>query len=172
MRPILAIAAASVAVILTGCMSFEYDGEKLPPNAPAESIKVFRDSSAIPRPYRVIGSATVSGDYKDVSRERMIGKLSGKAADFGADAIIITRQGVVPVEMFTQGRSPFVTQGQASGGGDGSSWESIYHDLNLGYDNVRTPANTQITQSEYKRIITAEFIRFGSDQESTPQNKE
>ena len=72
-------AAVVMLGALTGCVSMEYQGEKLPPKSSDAKIAVFTDSARISRPYQVLGTARVSGNYQEVSRDRMVEKLRTEA---------------------------------------------------------------------------------------------
>ena len=57
-------AAVVMLGALTGCISMEYQGEKLPPKSSDAKIAVFTDSARISRAYQVLGTARVSGNYR------------------------------------------------------------------------------------------------------------
>ena len=86
-------ALAALAMMLCGCVSFEYDGVR--EAEPSASVKMFTDKAKIKQPYQVMGKAVVSGDYMDVSRDRLEEKLLSEAESVGADAVLITSQEVV-----------------------------------------------------------------------------
>ena len=66
-------AALALLALASGCVSYEYKGES--GGAPTEAVAVFMSSVKIRRPYQVLGEATVSGDYRDISRDRLMNKL-------------------------------------------------------------------------------------------------
>ena len=91
-------AALLFAAVLCGCVSVEYHGECAAAREGDAQIAVFTDATKITRPYTVLGTATASGNYQEVSRDRMIDKLRSKAASCGADAMLIVEQQVIAGE--------------------------------------------------------------------------
>ncbi len=154
-----AAAAVIFSFFLSGCVSYSYEGEALPPT---ENVTVYRNADKIERKYKVIGQAEVSGNYQDVSWERMHDKLISKAEDNGADAVLITARQVV-----RKGEAvapvPLVNTMEATGAENTYSLNQLQKDFSGGYGQAFSsgePAGVQTP--EYKRIIKAEFIKFES----------
>ncbi|MBQ6352555.1 MAG: hypothetical protein IJJ28_04750, partial [Lentisphaeria bacterium] len=99
--------AAAMLLLATGCVSYEYKGES--GGDPTVQVAVFMNSAKIRRTYQVLGEATVSGDYHDVSRDRMMNKLIGEAEKNGADAILVVEQQVLPYGTVSSAQGRFVT---------------------------------------------------------------
>ena len=91
MKKYLSAAAAAVTLVLAGCVSYSYTGEKAP--AGSAEAQVYTDSAKIDFPYQVLGKAVVSGSYQQVSRDRMIAKLKSEAQECGAAGICISGAG-------------------------------------------------------------------------------
>ena len=152
------IAAALLCGLVAGCMSYQYEGGK--GEKETDSVKVFSDSAKVGRPYSVLGEARVSGNYQEVSRDRMVRKLMFEAGKCGADAILIVEQQVVPM-----------TEGRGGGGfltafdydDTNRSWSQLYRDVDQRYGNIRnrTPGGSGSALAlRYRRIIRAEFLKY------------
>ncbi len=153
--------AAIAAVLLNcGCISVEYTGEKLPPREDGAKIAVFSDSAKIGRPYSVLGTATVSGNYQDVSRDRMIRKLRDEAGECGADAILIVEQQVIQGEVSATSNPVFMTAFDYDD--SNQNWSQLYRDVDRNFVNSRRNRSetTAGSANNFKRIIRAEFIRY------------
>ena len=153
-------AAVLAMLAACGCISYSYEGVCEPENS--GDVAVFADSSKIGRSYTVLGTATVSGNYQDVSRERMIDKLRSEAASCGADAILIVEQQVLPGDVKRSAAPVFTT---AYDYDDTSrSWSQIYRDVDQTYGRVewrrRDAASGTVTS--YRRVIRAEFLRYSA----------
>ncbi len=149
--------AGIVLLAAGGCMSYDYEGESAGTPTEEEHVKVFTDSARITQNYQVLGVATVSGNYQDVSREKMIDKLKSEAAKNGADAVLIVNQQVIPGKA---AQTP-VFQTQFDYDSAQGSWNQVSQDVDLYYGSAfdRTKSvNTEI--STYSRIIRAQFIRY------------
>lgn len=141
-------------ILLSGCVSYDYVGEKLP--EPALSVKVCTDSAAIPQKnYTVLGTATVSGNSQDISREKMIEKLVSEARECGADIVLITGHRVVPAA--TREVQEFSSSFDYDS--SSSSWQQLNRDIDRNYGNVRSRSQTE-SVSTYRRIIKAQFIKL------------
>lgn len=150
----------ALALLGGGCISYSYEG--VSESEPTSSVEVFADSSRIGKPYRVLGTATVSGNYQDVSRERMIDKLKSEAGECGADAILLVEQQVVPGEYQSGANPVFMT---AYDYDDTSrSWSQIYRDVDQTYGRVEwrqsRSAGVGAGVMNYRRVIRAEFLKF------------
>ena len=157
--------AAVAALLLTsGCISMEYTGEKLPPRQGDAKIAVFSDSAKIGKAYTVLGTAVVSGNYQDVSRERMMDTLLEKARSSGADAVLIVEQQVIPAGEVS--RPVFDTAFDFND--TNRSWSQIEKDVDLTYGEIgkRRPPNIQ-SVSSYRRVIRAEFLKYTAPAKNT-----
>lgn len=152
-------ALAALAMMLCGCVSFEYDGVR--EAEPSASVKMFTDKAKIKQSYQVMGKAVVSGDYMDVSRDRLEEKLLSEAESVGADAVLITSQEVV---RSSSGKNTNPLYMSAFDYDDSSpSWRAIYRDVDLTYGNVRgTPSDTG-PLFRYRRVLKAEFLKYRPD---------
>ncbi len=152
--PMLFCAAALAA--LCGCVSFEYEGIR--EAASTADVRVYTDATKIGRPYQVLGQATASGNYMDVSREKLQAKLVSEAKQYGADAILITEQQVVPTGVQRSSNPKFESAfdyDDTSG-----SWRQIYKDVDLTYGSYRGTPNGNSTLVNYRRILRAEFLKY------------
>ena len=159
-------AMLALAATLCGCISFEYDGTREP--EPSASVKVFNDKAKIKQAYQVLGRAVVSGDYMDVSRDRLEEKLVSEAESAGADAVLITSQEVV-----RQASGSTSPQYMSSFDYDDSSpsWRAIYRDVDLTYGSVRGTPNDNGVQFRYRRIIKAEFLKYRPAEAATEKKE-
>ena len=145
----------AAAVFSAGCMSYEYDGISNGTNT--GKVAVFTDSARISAKYKVLGKATVSGNYREISREKMMSKLTAEAAKCGADAILIVEQQVIPAGEVS--RSAFDTS--FSYDDSNRSWNKIDRDVSLTYGNIRNKQSDPAAQVQsYRRIIRAEFLQY------------
>ena len=163
------VAALALLALVSGCVSYEYTGKS--GDAPTSSVAVFMNSGKIRRTYEVLGTAVVSGDYHEVSRDRLMNKLISEAEKNGADAVLVVEQQVLPYGSASGAQGRFLTAydyDEVS-----SSWNQVYRDVDQRYTNLfNTTLQGMITRSgsggsngntaarNYKRIIRAEFIRY------------
>ena len=162
MKKYLSAAAAAVTLVLAGCVSYSYTGEKAP--AGNAEVRVFTDSAKIGFPYQVLGKAVVSGSYQQVSRDRMIAKLKSEAQKCGADAVLIVEQQVLPEDMIRTGRQTgFFTAFDYDD--TNRSWGELHRDVDMTYGSIgKDPKkNAGPGIADYKRIIRAEFLRRTAD---------
>ncbi len=148
------------ALLLSGCVDFSYDGRTLPETG--NEVAVYTDATTIGRTYDVLGSASASGDYDRVGRDKLRAKLLDEAKKAGADAILITEQQVVQT-----------ASGERSAGGrfstsfdynnESESWQQIYRGVDNEYGSVRDRGATTAPVNRYKRILRAEFLKFKSE---------
>ena len=162
MKKMMKMCCAAALLALCGCVSFEYEGNRDP--NPTSDVQVYTDATRIDRPYQVLGRASASGSYLDVSREKLQAKLVSEARKHGADAILITEQQVVSDGV--QRNAPLFES--AFDYDDTSrSWRQIYKDVDLNYGSVRgTPPDTT-TLTSYRRILRAEFLKYSP--QTTPE---
>lgn len=142
-----------LAVILTGCVSYEYEGKK---STPTEQVTIYADSHSVSGKYTVLGVATVSGNYQSVSRQMLLGKLQTEAKKDGADGVILLEDRIIPGRS-QSGQGLFYTAFDYDD--MERSWRQVYRDTNV---NFAGKDQTE-TITSYKRIIRAEFIKMTAD---------
>ena len=152
---------ACVAALITlagGCISYEYTGSSEAPVA--GEAKIFASRNDLKRQYKVLGRAVVAANYQDVSRDAMLKKLAAKAAENGADAVIIVEQQVVPVEYDGNTQPRFNTADDYDN--NSQSWIQIYRDVDQSFTNSqrKTVQGSKGVSNEFRRIITADFVRY------------
>lgn len=163
------IAALALLALVSGCVSYEYKGKS--GDGPTSSVAVFMNSGKIRRTYEVLGTAVVSGDYHEVSRDRLMNKLISEAEKNGADAVLVVEQQVLPYGSASGAQGRFLTAYDYDE--VNRSWSQVYRDVDQRYTNLfNTTLQGVITRSgssgssgnaaarNYKRIIRAEFIRY------------
>jgi len=149
--------------LLAGCVSCEYSGESA--GAETERVGIFTDSSKIDRPYRVLGRAVVSGNYRDVSRERMMEKMVSRAKKCGADAILIVEQQVLPAGEVS--RPAFDTAYDFND--TNRSWQQLDRDFDLTYGEIGRKKTSNIESvNSYRRVIRAEFLKYSAEEKIAP----
>lgn len=140
-----------------GCISFEYNGKC---EAPAADDPVLvRNAAEIKRKYTVLGQAQVSGNYQDVSRDRMTAKLIAKAKARGADAVIIVDELVIPKShgSVNSGKNSFSTTFDADD--ESRTWSQLSKDVNQDFA-PGSKENIEIGADVYIRQIKADFVKF------------
>ena len=159
MKIIFCSAVMVFLLMCSGCVSYTYSGEKCA--ASEKDPVVFSDSGRIGKKYQVLGTAVVSGDYQQISRDRMVDKLKKEARKCGADAVLIIEHQVLPADMVSSGRrSGFFT---AFDYDDTSrSWGELYRDVDVNFGNIGKNSSAAGSSgiSGSKRIIRAEFLRY------------
>ena len=148
--------AAVAALVFAGCVSYNYDGKTEPPVKAAKDIRIYNNAESIGKTYTVLGTAVVSGNSQDVSRDRMIEKLRSEAHKCGATAILIIEQQLIPTGT-ASGNQPFMTAFDYDD--TSSSWRQIYQDVDQNFANTRRVRYNQSSSGSSRRIIRAEFIR-------------
>ena len=149
-----------LAALICGCVNIEYQGKTAQLRKGDAMIAVFTDSAKIKTPYTVLGQAIASGSYQEVSRDRMVDKLKDKAAECGADAILIVEQQVRFKEGNVAVNPAFMTAfdyDETEG-----NWKQLYEDVDRNFVNVnrnRTSTSAGSTNN-FTRIIRAEFLRY------------
>ena len=173
MKTNFVIAALALLTLAAGCVSYEYKGEK--GGEPTTSVAVFMNSTKIRRTYQVLGEATVSGDYREVPRDRLMGKLISEAEKNGADAVLIVEQQVLPYGVASGAQGRFMTAYDYDD--TNQSWNQLYRDVDQRYSNLfnttlqgvitrrgsndsSADAPATVAARGYKRIIRAEFLRY------------
>ncbi len=137
-----------------GCMNFKYEGKKA---EPVESC-VFLDKLPEDRKYEMLGKAAVSGDYQSFSLPDMKEKLRKNAAEYGANAVIITSQQVVPNGDAVVEPEPYVAVKTDNADLD-YSLNKLDRDFSFGYGSAGKKSAETYTKS-YIRIVRADFIRL------------
>ena len=169
MRMKFGVAALALLALVSGCVSYEYKGKSA--DAPTSSVGVFMNSGKIRRSYEVLGTAVVSGDYREVSRDRLMNKLISEAEKNGADAVLVVEQQVLPYGSASGAQGRFLTAYDYDE--VNRSWNQVYRDVDERYTNLfNTSLQNMITRSgnggsngntaarTYQRVIRAEFIRY------------
>jgi len=146
------LSALAAALMLTGCIHFSYDGRKL--DEPSKEVTLFEQNQKIEYPYDVLGTAKVSADYDNVSRDRMEQKLLDRAMEYGADAVLITGEKVALEDTDVPMRSDFSIPGFSDS--ENSSTSAVRRDF-------QSYQGDGPTTNLYRRILTAEFIKYKSD---------
>ncbi len=149
----------ALTLLLAGCVNFQYEGESVLPET--GEVSVFTDATRIRRSYRVLGEATASGDYRDVSRDRLLDKLKREAGARGADAILITEQQVVPKSESRSVEPRFTTA--YSYDGSASNWRQIQEDVDMNYSSMRGNLEEVSVNARYIRVLRAEFLKYNGE---------
>jgi uncharacterized protein YbjQ (UPF0145 family) len=166
--------AAAALVLTAGCVSYEYKGESA--GDPSSSVAVFMNATKVRRTYQVLGEATVSGDCRDVSRERLMNKLISEAEKNGADAVLVVEQQVLPYGTASSAQGRFMTAYDYDD--VNHSWSQVYRDVDQRYTNLfNTSLQGVLTKDSspaaasnptaargYRRIIRAEFLKYTDNQ--------
>ena len=137
-------------VLLSGCISYEYEGGKSEPTA---EVTIYADAGSVAGKYSVLGIATVSGNYQNVSRQMLLEKLQEEAKKDGADGVILLEDRIIPGK--TQSGQPLFYTAFDYDDME-RSWRQLYRDVNV---NFAGKDQTGILTS-YKRLIRAEFIKM------------
>ena len=154
-------AVLQTLLFICGCLSYQYDGKKAA--EPTEKVQLYTDSARIRQTYTVLGRATVSGNYQEVSSEKMTAKLIEEAKKCGANAILITGQQILPISEVNRSgnrNEEFMTAFDYDD--TSQSWSQLYQDVNLRYGNIRNSSTAPAAASpkNYKRVMRAEFLQF------------
>ncbi len=148
---------AALLLAAAGCVSYEYSGEK--GGDPTASVSVFMNAGKIKRTYQVLGEATVSGDYYDVTRDRLMNKLISEAEKNGADAVLVVEQQVLPYGTESSAKGRFMTAFDYDDAN--SSWSQIYRDVDRRYGRLLGSGDAGTSGAQgYRRIIRAEFLKY------------
>ena len=165
MKKLFMISAAAV-VLLTGCISYEYQGKEL--DAPSQTVQICTDAKKIDMSkYSVLGTACASGDSVSVSQNDLYEKLSTKAKACGADIILVNSYQVVPAG---NGRGRAVNA-SFDYGDSNSSWQQISRDVDGNYGNVRGISGEASTNGSYVRIIKAQYLKLNAPKAAAQTKK-
>lgn len=170
MRILLVSAFAFCLLALSGCVSYSYEG-KTADVQPGE-VAVFSDSAKIGKNYIVLGKAVVSGNYQHVTRDRMVAKLRDEAKKCGADAVLIVEQQILPENMLSSApQGGFFTAYDFDS--SSRSWGELYRDVDLTIGNIGQKSSdaAPASISDYKRVLRAEFLRYTSEKNLSPEVK-
>ena len=141
---------AMLALALCGCVSYEYTGSKA---QPTENVTIFANRESVTEKFKLLGMATVSGNYQNVSRQMLLEKLQSEAGKNGANGVIIVEDRVIPGKS-QSGQPLFYTAFDYDD--MERSWRQLYRDVDAnfaGKDQIET-------MTSYKRIIKAEFVEI------------
>ena len=110
----LAGMAVSVAVAVSGCMSFDYVGQSFAETPDSVPVEVFRNRSELPPGrYKVIGRGVLTApdgvDSYDIDE-----KLIEEAREHGADAVCIVGVEAIQAGTFRTQDNPFIGPSSAS----------------------------------------------------------
>jgi hypothetical protein len=156
-KSLFTLAVSLFAAMLSGCMSYSYEGKTEAPVKAPEYIKIYHDSSKIGKKYTVLGTATVSGYARDVSSNRMLEKLRSEAHKCGACAILIVEQQLVSADSDSEAQ-PFTTAFDFDD--TDRNWRQIYQDIDRNFANTRRVPNAHVNPGAERRIIRAEFVKW------------
>jgi len=157
---------AALAMLTSGCISYEYEGKE--GTSQKETVPVYASADAIRKPYTVLGKATISGNTENVTRDKLMARLVSEAGKKGADAILITEQQMVPCASSSCARSRFDNDNDD----DKSCYHEITRDMDMTYVNVRNRSALETDTTSYNRIIRAEYLQYKSaDDKSEPAAK-
>lgn len=152
----------AVMIALCGCVNIQYTGvtaEPYPDDAPP--VAVFYDAARITRPYKVLGTATATANYREAGSDRMIDALKKKAKESGANAILITSHQVTAQWQEPVGSPSFTTAWDFDE--MESNWRIINQDVDQGFvNNMRYSGShtTSGSSNNFTRTIKAEFLRY------------
>ena len=156
-KSVFVLAVAIFSALISGCVSYSYEGKTATPVKAPEYIRIFNDASQIKRKYTVLGTATVSGYSQDVSCNRMLEKLRYEAHKCGATAILLTDQQLVSVSSDADAQ-PFTTAFDSDD--TDRNWRQIYQDVDQNFANTSRIPNNHVSPAPAKRVMKAEFIRW------------
>ena len=150
--------AVSILCLLSGCISYEYQGTKL--DTPSATVLIYTDSSKLAIDnYTVLGTATVSGNTFSISPNDLYKKLSVNAKACGADVILITGCRITPVANCSRG----TVNASFDSSDSNTSWQTISRDVDNNYGNIRGFSNETTSVSSYQRTIKAQFLKLKTD---------
>ena len=149
----LAIFCAAALAVLSGCISYEYDGKVS--GTPTSTVEICTDASKLNmNEYSVLGTASASGDSVNYSRYELFEKLSDEAKKCGADIILVISHQVVPSSV---GRADGINASFDQGDSN-TSWPQIGRDMDSTYGNARGRGSNESIGS-YTRVIRAKFLK-------------
>ena len=146
-----------LVLLLSGCVLYEYHGIKEPPTT---EVTVYADGQSVTAKYVLLGTATVSGNYPNTSRQTLLKKLQTEAMKNGANAVIITEDRIIPGK--TQAGQPLFYTAFDYDNME-SYWRLLYQDI----DWYFAGKNRIFTLTTYKRVIRADFVKFSKSTEKS-----
>ncbi len=161
------ILTAVIAIALCGCsgISTTYQGEIF---QPADNMPAVAEDTPDSQKWQMIGKAVAEGkEYKE--KEQLIQAISEKAAEVGAELVVITDYQVVP-ERTNRIQNEDSYMIWANDGAAGNSWTPMQRDFSGGYGNAdlsrfgvpsrQAEAGKSANHSGvYNRVIYADFYR-------------
>ena len=148
--------AGMALLLLTGCMSVEYQGKNYPPTT---DVKIYENKEKIPFDYTTIGKCRVSGDYNKYSQEDIYAALIKKAKAEGADAILIYAYQIVAAGSESE-RSQDYMSVWADSSNEVSGWNQLQKDFGGGYGEIGKDNNNPTYSTTYNRIVRAWFLKY------------
>ena len=115
----------AVSIVLSGCMSFDYVGQKLEPLPPDQLVAFYNNKEEVPpNVYRVLGRAVVTAP-DGTNTQEVKEKIMDKAREYGADAIEVVlfkrvKSGVVAIPKNEQYEGPVGSWSVTSNRPDGT----------------------------------------------------
>ena len=161
-----AAAALSLLLLAAGCVDFDYQGESFDAVPESETV-LYGPEAKVPADLAVIGQAVVSGDYQNISRDRLEARLREEAADRGATAVRLVSIQVLPEDADARTVAERIDPIETN---SNQISPSVRRDFDGGYgtasytlllDRVETPQ--PVASRSYRRIIRAEFLRPKSE---------
>lgn len=148
--------AVMALLLLTGCMSVEYQGKNYPPTT---DVKIYENKEKIPFDYTTIGKCRVSGDYNKYSQEDIYAALIKKAKAEGADAILIYAYQIVAAGSESE-RSQDYMSVWADSSNEVSGWNQLQKDFGGGYGEIGKDKTNPAYSTTYNRIVRAWFLKY------------
>lgn len=148
--------AGMALLLLTGCMSVEYQGKNYPPTT---DVKIYENKEKIPFDYTTIGKCRVAGDYNKYSQEDIYAALIKKAKAEGADAILIYAYQIVAAGSESE-RSQDYMSVWADSSNEVSGWNQLQKDFGGGYGEIGKDKNNPTYSTTYNRIVRAWFLKY------------
>ena len=148
-----------LALVMTGCINFQYKGAEF---TPTEKANIYESKKDIPdKKYLLIGKCVASGRYSEVTREEMYKRLLKEAKSKGADAVLIVAYQIVPTGISEDG---LLNEDSVSLWSEGSvtnsGWNQLYGDFDQYYGQVGKKNDKTASPLSYTRIVRATFIKY------------
>jgi hypothetical protein len=143
-------------LLLTGCMSVEYQGKNYPPTT---DVKIYENKEKIPFDYTTIGKCRVAGDYNKYSQEDIYSALIKKAKAEGADAILIYAYQIVAAGSESERSQDYMSVWSDSSN-ETSGWNQLQKDFGGGYGEIGKDKSKETYSNTYNRIVRAWFLKY------------
>jgi len=150
------ILAGMALLLLTGCMSVEYQGKNYPPTS---DVKIYENKEKIPFDYTTIGKCRVAGDYNKYSQEDIYAALISRAKAEGADAILIYAYQIVASGSESERSQDYMSVWSDSSN-EVSGWNKLQKDFGGGYGEVGKDNSKETYSTSYSRIVRAWFLKY------------